>query len=77
MQMEALPKVVQYIANFAPTTPFLKAYISITQMGGSLKENSTSVVHLLVLWCVFTFLFIVKMKKLSQNEAINSSDSLD
>lgn len=77
MPFEALPKVVQYIANFAPTTPFLKAYISITQMGGSLIENSTSVVHLLVLWCVFTFLFIVKMKKLSQNEAINSSDSLD
>ncbi|MDY0932741.1 ABC transporter permease [Chryseobacterium sp. CFBP8996] len=64
MPYQALPKFVQILSDMLPTSPFLKTYISIVQAGGSLSDNLSSVIHLVVLWIVFELLLILRIKYL-------------
>ncbi len=64
MPYQALPKFVQMLSDTLPTSPFLKTYISIVQSGGSLAENLNSVIHLVILWIIFEFLLILRIKYL-------------
>lgn len=64
MPYQALPKFVQMLSDMLPTSPFLKTYISIVQAGGSLSDNLSSVIHLIVLWIVFELLLILRIKYL-------------
>ncbi len=64
MPYQALPKFVQILSDTLPTSPFLKTYISIVQSGGSLFDNLSSVIHLVILWIVFEFLLILRIKYL-------------
>lgn len=64
MPYQALPRFVQILSDMLPTSPFLKTYISIVQAGGSLSDNLSSVIHLIVLWIVFELLLILRIKYL-------------
>lgn len=64
MPYQALPRFVQILSDMLPTSPFLKTYISIVQAGGSLSDNLSSVIHLVVLWIVFEVLLIFRIKYL-------------
>ncbi|MFC0426140.1 ABC transporter permease [Chryseobacterium scophthalmum] len=64
MPYQALPRFVQILSDMLPTSPFLKTYISIVQAGGSLSENLSSIIHLIVLWIVFELLLILRIKYL-------------
>lgn len=64
MPYQALPKFVQILSDTLPTSPFLKTYISIVQSGGSLSDNLSSVIHLVVLWIIFELLLILRIKYL-------------
>ncbi|WP_313600670.1 ABC transporter permease, partial [Epilithonimonas vandammei] len=72
MPYQALPKFVQMLSNILPTSPFLKTYISIVQSGGSLADNLNSVIHLVILWIVFEFLLILRIKYLIKSNIISS-----
>ncbi len=63
---DALPKTVQGISALLPTTPFLMAYQSMVQTGGTLIDNKWHVVHLVVLWLFFCGLFIWRMRGLKR-----------
>jgi len=65
---ESLPQPVQWISAMLPTTPFLKAYQSVTQAGGTLMENIGSVIHLIILWLVFVGLFVLRFQRLEKRE---------
>ena len=58
MPYHSLPQAVQWIAALMPTTPFLKSYQSIVQAGGTLPDNKEALLHLLLLWAVYCFLFL-------------------
>lgn len=64
MPYQALPRFVQVLSDALPTSPFLKTYISIVQAGGSLSDNLSSIIHLIVLWIVFELLLILRIKYL-------------
>ncbi|WP_312825666.1 ABC transporter permease [Epilithonimonas sp.] len=64
MPYQALPNFVQMLSDALPTSPFLKTYISIVQSGGSLADNLNSVIHLVILWIIFEFLLILRIKYL-------------
>lgn len=64
MPYQALPKFVQMLSDTLPTSPFLKTYISIVQAGGSLSDNINSIIHLIVLWIIFTLLLHFRIKYL-------------
>ena len=72
MPYQALPKFVQMLSNILPTSPFLKTYISIVQSGGSLADNLNSVIHLVILWIIFEFLLILRIKYLIKSNVISS-----
>lgn len=62
MPYQALPKLVQLFSDMLPTTPFLKAYLSIVQAGGSLKDNLPSILHLTTLLLLFMVLCMIRFK---------------
>jgi len=72
MPYQALPRFVQMLSDTLPTSPFLRVYISIVQSGGSLSDNLSSVIHLVILWIVYTFILILRIKYLIKNNAISS-----
>lgn len=53
MPYQALPPAIQFFSDLLPTSPFLKAYISVVQAGGSLADNIPAIIHLVVLWLAF------------------------
>lgn len=66
MPYASLPKVVQWISALLPTTPFLQAYQSIVQAGGTLAENKIHFIHLLLLWLFFCILFLLRFRRLER-----------
>lgn len=70
MPLQSLPKMVQLISALLPTTPFLKAYQSITQAGGNLYDNRLSLIHLLLLCILYGSLFLVRISYLKKKRMI-------
>lgn len=54
----SLPLILQAFSSLLPTTPFLKIYIAITQAGVSITEMPGTIIHLLILCTVYTWLAI-------------------
>ncbi|WP_300602450.1 ABC transporter permease [Niabella sp.] len=66
MPYHSLPVLVQCISDLLPTTPFLKSYQSMVQTGGNLLDNKDALLHLLVLWFVYSLLFLWRMNRLQK-----------
>ncbi len=73
---ESLPQVVQWISALLPTTPFLQAYRSIVQTGGTLTQNKFEVIHLIILWVLFCGLFLWRMHRLSKKSPQSVSNQM-
>ena len=57
-----LPVFIQVISSLLPTTPFMRAYISVTQQGGTLSDNIVNVFHMLALLILFLSLCYRRFK---------------
>ncbi|CAM3751501.1 ABC transporter permease [Sphingobacterium prati] len=75
MPYQALPRVVQWISDLLPTSPFLKIYISVVQAGGSLQDNLPTIIHLILLWGLFFILLVIRVQYILKKQA-NKRDSL-
>lgn len=60
---EELPLLIQWLSALLPTTPFLQAYTTIVQQGGNLVQVLPPLVHLIALWCLYSFFLAVKMRR--------------
>ncbi len=60
-----LPVFIQVISSLLPTTPFMRAYISVTQQGGTLSDNIVNVFHMLALLMLFSSLCYLRFKWLA------------
>jgi ABC-2 type transport system permease protein len=65
---EALPVYMQWLSSLIPTTPFLKVYISISQMGGTLADNTEAIVHLILLCILYVLLAIWGIRRLNKRQ---------
>ena len=72
----ALPGFIQFCSDMLPTSPFLKAYISVVQEGGSLSDNLPAIIHLLLLWLLFSLLLIFRIKYLTGNEKLGTQQNI-
>jgi len=61
-----LPVFIQVISSLLPTTPFMQAYISVAQQGGTLSDNITTVIHLLALFILFSCLCFWRFRWLAR-----------
>jgi ABC-2 type transport system permease protein len=69
--IDAMPKIMQLIANLLPTTPYYKLFSNLSHSGTNIEHNATSIIHLLsllilgylALYLRFTFM---RRKKLNQ-----------
>ncbi|WP_434978824.1 ABC transporter permease [Daejeonia sp. YH14] len=68
MPYQSLPKLIRMCADILPTTPFLKAYISVVQAGGGISDNIPEIIHLIVLWLVFIILLLFRLQYLAGRE---------
>ncbi|RFS18869.1 ABC transporter permease [Chitinophaga silvatica] len=65
---EALPVFMQGLSSLIPTTPFMKVYISIVQMGGTLSDNVEAIIHLIMLCGLYALLAIWGIRRLNKNQ---------
>lgn len=47
--IDAMPKIMQLIANLLPTTPYYKLFSNLSHSGTNIEHNATSFIHLLSL----------------------------
>ncbi|MBN9297207.1 MAG: ABC transporter permease [Filimonas sp.] len=64
--LSSLPLPLLWLTSLLPTTPFIKAYVSIVQNGGTLAQNISSIIHLAVLLLLYSFLLITRMYVLNR-----------
>jgi ABC-2 type transport system permease protein len=60
---ESLPLVVQWLSMLLPTTPFIKIYTAIVQSGAGLSDHMGPLLHLLLLWLLYTGLYYIRFRK--------------
>jgi len=60
----SMPPALQFVANCLPTTPYLNAFVRITQMGAGWGNVMPQFYHLLVLTAVLGLLSLTRMKVL-------------
>lgn len=65
---ESLPVPLQWLSSMVPTMPFLKVYISIVQTGGTLRDNTGPIVHLLLLWGFYVLLALLGLRRLNKKQ---------
>lgn len=63
---ESLPVLLQWFSSLLPTTPFLKVYTSVVQQGGDLIHNVEPILHLIILWFVYTALSMLTLKLINK-----------
>lgn len=61
-----LPIPIQGISSLLPTTPFMRAYISMAVQGGTLSDNFSTLLHMLLLMGLFSILCYMRLKLLSK-----------
>lgn len=62
--VHSMPKALQVTADCLPTTPYLNAFVRITQMGAEWNNVMPQFYHLLILTGVFGIITMVRMKVL-------------
>ncbi|MOA33829.1 hypothetical protein D3C78_1551600 [compost metagenome] len=72
---ESLPPLLQWFSSLLPTTPFLKVYTSIVQQGGDLIHNVGPILHLIILWFVYTTLSMLTLKRINKQTAKTSEQA--
>ncbi|MEI6888524.1 MAG: ABC transporter permease [Bacteroidales bacterium] len=63
-----LPFMIQGISSLLPTTPFMRAYISVSQQGGTLSDNALTLFHMVALMLLFSGLVFWRLKILSRRK---------
>jgi ABC-2 type transport system permease protein len=63
---QMLPRVIQVISSLLPTTPFMRAYISVTQQNGSLHDNIVPLIHMLSLLILYAGICHLRFKFLKK-----------
>lgn len=58
-----LPLFLQALSALLPTTPFLQAYTTIVQQGGSLAQVMPQVAHLAALWLAYALFLAINVKR--------------
>lgn len=66
--LQNIPVFLQWVAMLLPTTPFLKVYQSIVQSGASLTQHMPSVIHLVVLFFVYTLAALIRLRAIKKLE---------
>lgn len=66
--LQSMPVYLQVISNCIPSTPYLHAFIRITQMGASWMHIQNEVLHLLVIAVLGLLLSRVRLKYLVRQE---------
>lgn len=66
--LQNIPVFLQWVAMLLPTTPFLKVYQSIVQSGASLTQHMLSVIHLVVLFFVYTLAALIRLRAIKKLE---------
>lgn len=63
---QALPDLIRWISDCIPTTPFLQAYSSVVNAGGTLNDNLRHLLHLTALWLFFSILLVLRLRFLKR-----------
>ncbi|WP_432713813.1 ABC transporter permease [Pedobacter sp.] len=63
---QSLPKVLQWISLFLPTTPFFKMYLAIVQSGAGLLSQPGALLNLMALWLLYSALAYYQIKALKK-----------
>ena len=62
--VHSMPKVLQIVSDCLPTTPYLNAFLRVTQMGAGWSNIMPQFYHLLILTGIFGVITLVRMKVL-------------
>lgn len=62
--LRSMPPLLQYVSNCLPTTPYLNAFIRVTQMGADWSNIMPQFYHLLILTGTLGLISLVRMKVL-------------
>lgn len=70
--LQAMPVWLQYVAKLFPSTPYLNAYIRITQMGAGLQETMPEFIHLILLTIILYLITHIRLKSFINNTYNNN-----
>jgi len=62
--LHSMPKTIQVISTCLPTTPYLNAFVRITQMGAGWENIMPQFFHLAIVTAVIGILALTRMKVL-------------
>jgi len=63
--IQQLPETLKVVSGILPITPFLSLYQGIVQQGAHISDRTPAFFHLCALWLFYTFICLMKMRKLS------------
>ncbi|SIN72316.1 ABC transporter permease [Chitinophaga niabensis] len=63
--IQQLPDALKIVSGILPITPFLSLYQGIVQQGAHISDRMPELFHLCALWLFYTFICLMKMRKLS------------
>ena len=61
---QAMPVWVQYLSKLLPSTPYLSAFVRITQMGAGLNETLPELLHMIILTLILYLMTHLRLKTL-------------
>lgn len=64
--IQQLPEALKVVSGILPITPFLSLYQGIVQQGAHISDRMPELFHLCALWLFYTFICLMKMRKLSK-----------
>ncbi|MRG44913.1 ABC transporter permease [Chitinophaga sp. SYP-B3965] len=62
--IQQLPDALKVVSGILPITPFLSLYQGIVQQGAHISDRLPELFHLIALWLFYTFICLIKMRKL-------------
>ncbi|WP_432709344.1 ABC transporter permease [Pedobacter sp.] len=65
---DLLPRVVQAVSMLLPTTPFFEIYLSIVQSGAGLTSQPGALLHLAILWLLYSSLAYYMLVRIKRRE---------
>ncbi|ACU04135.1 ABC transporter permease [Pedobacter heparinus] len=68
---ESLPVPIQWVSMLLPTTPFIKIYTAIVQSGADLLAYAAALLHLLLLWLLYSTACYIRFRKLARQSKVH------